>query len=158
MKNPFFENWLKPESSGGPFSVPGLPFDLKGAMEIGRKQIQAIGDAQQVSMEGIQTAIQRQSEIFSDLIRDQSAIVREMMGAGSPEDKIAQGADLVRKSYEKTVCGVREVEDIVAKSSREASDIISRRVASSLGEIKASAGAGGRAAKPSSGEGKSRAA
>lgn len=139
IKNPFFENWLKPDASKSFPLGAAAPFDIKDTLEAGRKSFQAFTDAQQIGMESLQTVVQRQSEILTQIVKDQSEIAKEIMHEGTPEEKIARGAELIRKSYEKTVSGIREVSDIVSKSSREASEIINKRVAASLNEIKSSA-------------------
>lgn len=139
IKNPFFENWLKPDVSKLFSLISSAPFDVKSTVETGRKSFQAFTDSQQIGIESLQTVLQRQSEILTQMLQDQSEIAKEIMHEGTPEDKIARSADLIRKSYERTVCSIREVGDIVSKSSREASEIINKRVAASLNEIKSSA-------------------
>ena len=136
-ENPFFKNWLKNTQA-----MPQGPMDMKSMMEQGRKTFQAITEAQQVCMESLQVIAQRQAEILSQMVQDQSAIAREISGEMTPEDKIAKGADLIRKSYEKTITGAREVSDMMQKSTREASDILNRRVNSALNEIKSTVAAG----------------
>ncbi len=134
-KNPFFD-WIKVDLSN---SIPGLnsfPVDLKNTMESTRKTLQAITEAQQLAFESLQTVAQRNGEIFSQFVQDQSAIAREIANEGTPEEKIARGADLVRKAYEKTISGSREVADMLNKSTREANDIINNRVTTALKELK----------------------
>ena len=81
---------------------------------------------------------QRQAEILSQIVQDHSEIAREIVNQGAPEDKIVRGAELARRSYEKTVTGIREVTDMASKSSREAGDIMSGRGANALTEIASS--------------------
>jgi phasin family protein len=83
----------------------------------------------------MQTIAQRNAEILSQMVQDQSEMAREIAGEKTPEEKVARSADLARRSYEKTVNGIREVSDIVNKSGREASEIINKRVATALSEI-----------------------
>ncbi len=129
--NSFFQNWMK--------NIPALPqgpMDMQSMMEQGRKTFQAITEAQQVCMESMQVIAQRQAEILSQIVQDQSEIAREIATEATPEQKIARGADLIRKSYERTIDGAREVTDMLQKSSREAGDIINNRVATALNEVK----------------------
>ncbi len=135
-KNPFFDNWLKVDLSK---TLPGLasvPVDMKNIMESGRKTFQAFSEAQQVAIESFQTIAQRQAEILSQFVHDQSAIASASINEGTPEEKIARSAELVRKSYEKTISSQREVADLLSKSNREATDIINKRVATALNELK----------------------
>ena len=129
--NSFFQNWMKhvPSMSQG-------PVDMQSMMEQGRKTFQAITEAQQVCIESLQVIAQRQAEILSQIVQDQTEIAREIATEATPEQKIARGADLIRKSYEKTIDGAREVADMLQKSSREAGDIINHRVTNALNEVK----------------------
>ncbi|MCB1551433.1 MAG: phasin family protein [Alphaproteobacteria bacterium] len=145
MPSPF-DNWLKPEflSNFSPTSSASGMGGVKSLMESGRKSIQACAEAQQIAMESMQTIIQRQTEILSQIAQENSAIAQEIINEGTPEEKIARGAELIRSAYEKTVSGMQEVGDICNKSTKEACDIINRRVTACLDEVqctaKASAG------------------
>lgn len=139
MKN-LYENWLKPEFLSNFAPAAAVPGDVvKGAMESGRRSIQSCAEAQQVTMESLQTVIQRQTEIISQLVKDNSSIAQEIINEGSPEDKIARGAELIRSAYERTISGMQEVADIYNKSTKEACDIINRRVSACLEEVQSSA-------------------
>lgn len=135
MTKNFFDQWMKPEFSKTIPGVNNLSFDMKAVMESNRKTFQAFTEAQQVAVESFQTTAQRMAEIMSQMVQDQSEIARGIITEGSPEEKVARGAELVKRSYEKTVGGIREVGDIVNKSSREAGEIINKRVACALNEI-----------------------
>ncbi len=135
-KNPFFDNWLKVDFTK---SVPGFgsaPVDMKNIMESSRKTFQAITEAQQVAIESMQTIAQRQGELLSQFVQDQSAIARDIANEGTPEEKIARSAEMFSKAYEKTISSSREVADLLNKSTREASDIINNRVKGALNELK----------------------
>lgn len=139
-KNSFFENWLKPDLSKSLFSnMPQSPFGMKEMMESGRKSIQACTEAQQVATQSMQAIMKRQSEILSQIVQDQSSIAKEVMNEGTPEEKIARSAELIREAYEKTMNNAREVGDIANKSTREALDIINDRITSCFEEIQSTA-------------------
>lgn len=136
MPNPF-ENWLKPDVMAkftAPTSFPGV-IGMKDAMESGRKSVQACAEAQQLAMESLQTIIQRQTEIVSRIMHDNSAIAQEIINEGTPEEKIARSAEMIRNAYERTIDGMQEVGDIYNKSGKEACEIINRRVAACFDEI-----------------------
>lgn len=139
MTNPF-EAWLKSDYiSNFPSPAASGVSGMKGAMEAGRRSIQACAEAQQVAMESLQTIVQRQSEIVSQLLKDNSSMAQEIINEGTPEEKIARGAELIRCAYEKTMSGMQEVGDIYSKSTKEACDIINRRVSACLEEVQCSA-------------------
>lgn len=112
------------------------PFDLKAIMEAQRKNVQAFTDAQQVAMGSIQALAQRQTEIISQMVEDQSRVAKELMGEGTPESKIAKNADLFKKIYERTVTSMQELSEIMSKSNVEASSIINKRVSAGMSELK----------------------
>ena len=63
-----------------------------------------------------------------------SAMMSELMAAGSPEDKVAKQAELVKLAFEKALSNARELAELVAKSNSEAADVINKRVSESLEE------------------------
>lgn len=111
-------------------------FDVKAIMETQRKNVQAMTDAMQLGIEGIQAALSRQAELMGRMVSDNSDFASSLMTEGTPEQKVQRQADLMRKSYETTVKNAREVSDIIAKSGEEAAEIINRRVSASLSEFK----------------------
>ncbi len=112
-------------------------FDLKLLMETQRKNFQAMTDAMQLGMEGVQQAMSRQAELLGRMVQDNSTIATSLMSEGTPEQKVQRQADMMRKSYETTIRNAREVSDIIAKSGEEAAEIINRRVSATLTEFKA---------------------
>ena len=111
-------------------------FDLKTLMETQRKNMQAMTEVMQLGMESIQQAASRQAELVGRMVQDNSSYASTIMTEGTPEQKVQRQAELVRKSYEATVAGAREVSDIISKSGEEAAEIINRRVSASLSEFK----------------------
>lgn len=139
-KKSFFENWVTPNFSNAfPSPLSGNSFDMREMMDASRKSIQAFSEAQQVAAESMQAIIQRQTEIMSQLVQDQSTVARGILAEGTPEEKVARGAELIRETYEKAYGAAKEVSDIANKSTREACDIINERFSACLEEIQSSA-------------------
>lgn len=111
-------------------------FDLKAVIEIQRKNAQAVTDALQLGFESAQAAWTRQAELIGRFVQDNSNLASSLITEGTPEQKVQRQADLVRKSYEQTVKGAREVGEIWSRSQEEAAEIINRRVSASLSEFK----------------------
>ena len=140
----FFDPALAKSLSG--FS--GFPFDMKDFMESQRKNFEAFSEAQQRTMEGLQAITQRQGELLSQIVEDQSNLAREIMGEGSPEQKVARQADLMKKNYEKSISNLKDISDLLSKSNQQASDIINKRITASLTEIKSAIEKSGKESKP----------
>lgn len=117
-------------------SVKSMPFDADSIMELQRKNFEAFTEAQQLAFEGVQAAAQRQTELLSKIVEDNSVIAQEILGEGSPEQKVAKQTDLVKSVYERSVSNYKEISDLISKSNLKAADVINKRVTASLSEIK----------------------
>ena len=82
-------------------------FDLNVLMETQRKNAQALSDAMQLGIEGIQQAVTRQNEMVGRMVQDNTSLASTLMREGTPEQKAQRHADLVRTSYEMTVRNAR---------------------------------------------------
>ncbi len=118
------------------FRVPG--FDIETILATQRRNIEAVTAANQLAIEGIQAVLRRQAEIMRQVVEDSSTVLRDLMAAGAPEEKIAQQADLVKTSFEKALANLREMAELVAKSNNEAADVLTKRIGESLTELKTS--------------------
>lgn len=121
-------------------NVPsGYPFDFKTIMDTQRKNIQALTEANQRAFEGWKTLAQRQTEMVSQFMQDNSGLARETFTEGTPETKFAKQTELLKSSYETTMQNAQELVDIAQSCAAEAAEVINQRVVASLSEIKASA-------------------
>ncbi len=131
-----FMKFFDPELTKNLAGFQGFPFDMKSFMETQRRNFQAFTEAQQRALEGIQAVTQRQGELISEMVENNSAIAQEIMGEGSPEQKVAKQADLMKKAYEKSISNLKEIGEMLSESNQQAGDIINKRVSASLTEIK----------------------
>lgn len=137
QKNPF--DFFAQSDFGKLFeNYQASPFDLKSLLETQRKNVQAISEANQLAMNNLQTIAQRQAEILSQIVDDNSAIAKQMMTEGTPEEKIAKNAKMFKSIYERTVGNMKELSEMINKSNQEASAIINKRVTASMNEIQSS--------------------
>ena len=146
--NPFFDvdvsKFTDVSKLMSEFKLPGV--DVESAFAAQQKNIQALTAANQLAFEGFQAVARRQSEILRQAIEQTTSIVSELLAAGSPEEKVAKQADLVKAAFEKALANTRELAELVTKSNTEAADVINKRVSESLEELK-SAVAKAKAAK-----------
>jgi phasin family protein len=115
-----------------------MPFDMQSMMETQRKNMQAFSEAQQLTVESMQAFAQRQAQLLSQIVEDNSNMAKEMMSEGTPEEKIAKNADLFKSFYERSVKSMNELNEMLTSTSQEASKIINKRVSASMNEIKSS--------------------
>lgn len=112
------------------------PVDMKSFLETQRKNLQAMNEAQQVAFEGLQQLAQRQTELFSQFIEDNSSIAKQALSEGTPEEKIAQNADIFKSTYERSIDGLQELSEIVTEKNKQTTGILNKRVSASVNELK----------------------
>lgn len=131
-----FMNFFSPEIAKNMAGINGFHFGMQDFMEVHRRNFEALTEAQQRAMEGIQAAAQRQTELFSEMFENNTALANEILGEGSPEQKVARQADMMKKVYEKAIVNIREIGEMLNKSNRQATDILHKRVGATLSELK----------------------
>jgi phasin family protein len=134
-KNPFAGFFAQNDFAKLFKDYQAAPFDMKTFFETQRKNMQAMTEAQQTAIEGMRSLAQRQSEIFTELLSENSSIAKSMIGEGTAEEKFAKNAHLFKTAYERSIKNMRELSDIVAKTSAEASNVINKRVTATMTEI-----------------------
>jgi len=130
---PFFETDFTKVFSE--FRVPG--FDVEAILAAQRRNIEAMTTANQLVIEGIQAVLRREAEILRQTIEESSTVLRDLMAAGAPEEKLAQQTDLLKSSFEKALANLRELAEMAAKSNTEAAEVLTKRVGESLSELTA---------------------
>ena len=115
----------------------GKAFDVEGFVASQRKNVEALTAANQLAFEGVQALVRRQAEIVRENVEELTKITRELTAAGSPEDKLAKQTQLAKEAFENALGHVRELTGLAQKSSSQAVDVLSKRVADNLDEVKA---------------------
>jgi phasin family protein len=131
---PFFSNDFTKMFSE--YKVPGL--DIESLMATQRRNMEAMTAASQLAVEGVQAVFRRQTEIIRQTVEESTAALKDVLAAGAPEQKIAQQTDLVKASFERALGNLRELTEMAAKSNTEATDVLTKRIAESLTELKSS--------------------
>lgn len=117
------------------YKLPGI--DMESVLAAQRKNIEALTAANQLAVEGMQAVMRRQAEILRQTMEESSSMMTEMLAAGTPEDKIAKQADILKAAFEKALANMKELAEMVAKSNTEAAEVLSNRMKDNLEEIKA---------------------
>lgn len=116
------------------FKLPGV--DVEAVVSSQRRNLEALTAANQLAIEGMQAVAKRQTEILRQMMEEASQAVRDVMAAGSPEDKAARQTELVKDAFKRAIGNMRELAEMVSKSQGEAFEVINKRVTDSLDEIK----------------------
>ena len=116
------------------FSFPGLDVDSLVAAQ--RKNIEALTQANQLGVEGVQAVARRQVEIARQAVDEASSLLREWTQPGAPEDRFAKNAELAKQAFERSVATARELTELVTKANTDAFSVIHKRVAEGLDELR----------------------
>ncbi len=112
-------------------------FDIEAAVSSQRKNIEALSQANQLAVEGAQALMRRQVEITRQAVEDFSAMFCDFVQPnGSPEDRFAKQAEYSKHAIEKSLSNAKELTELVTKVNTEAFDVINKRVAESLNEVR----------------------
>jgi phasin family protein len=118
----------------GDFKVPGV--DVETVVSSQRKNIDALTQANKLAFEGVQAVFKRQVEILRQTLEESSTVAKELVEAGTPQDKVARQTELAKDAFEKALANSRELSEIIVKSNSEAFELLNKRFTQILDEIK----------------------
>lgn len=118
----------------GEFKVPGV--DIESLVSAQRKNIEALTEANKLAFEGVQAVFKRQVEILRQSLEESANIAKELVEAGTPQDKAIRQTELAKEAFERALANSRELSEIIAKSNSEAFDLLNKRFTQVLDEIK----------------------
>jgi phasin family protein len=116
------------------YKLPSVDIDKLIAAQ--QKNIEAVAEANRVAVEGLQALARRQVEVLQESMKEASEAVSSLRKAGSPAELAATEAELGKSAFEKSVATMREMAEILVKSSQEATDRINTRITATLDEIR----------------------
>lgn len=117
------------------FSFPAAP-EATALMETHKRNLNALAAASKLIFEGAQAITQRQIEVVRRQMTDLSEATKTLSSVTDPKERTLRQTDLVKSTYEKSLSDLREVEDLLRKSTTEALDLIHSRFLAALDEVK----------------------
>ena len=112
------------------------PFDVESLMASQRRNIEALSQANQLAVEGMQAVAKRQIEIARQAVEDVSALLRDLAQPTSAEDRIAKNTEYAKQILEKSISNGREITLLATKAGTEAADVLRKRACEGLDEIR----------------------
>src|SRR5258708_2040242 len=110
---------------------------MEAAVSSQRKNIEALTQANQLAVEGVQAVMRRQVEIARQAMEDFSAMFRDLVQPnGSPEDRFAKQAEYSKHRSSRACRTPRSSPSLVTKANTEAFSVINKRVTESLEEVR----------------------
>jgi len=112
------------------------PFDVEALMACQRRNIEALTQANQLTVEVVQAVARRQIEIARQTLEDMSALLRDLAQPASTEDRIAKNTEYAKQMLEKSLSNGREITLLATKAGTEAADVLRKRACEGLDEIR----------------------
>lgn len=131
-KNPFNMDVTKIFAD---MKLPAMP-DMNALMAAHQRNIEALTAANKVAMEGAQAFARRQAEIVQQSIGEFTEAVKSFTSVEAPQDKAARQAEVLKHTYERGVSNLRELGDLISRSNTEAVELLNRRFAAAMEEVK----------------------
>jgi phasin family protein len=116
--------------------LPTMP-EVAALMETHKRNLAALAAANKLVFEGAQAITQRQVELIRRQVTDVTEAAKMLTAPGDAKERAVRQAELMKLAYEKSVSDLKEVEDLLRKSSTEALDLVHHRFIEALDEVKA---------------------
>ncbi len=112
------------------------PFDVEAVWAAQRRNIEALSQANQAAVAGVQALAKRQIELTREAFEGFSALMRDLATPASTEARIAKNTDYAKQVLENGVKHGSEIATIAAKAGSEAAEILHKRATEGLDEIR----------------------
>ena len=132
-KNPFFPD-VDLTKVMADFRLPTV--DVEAVVAAQRKNIEALTQANQLAVEGVQAVARRQVEIARQAVEEYTSLLRELTTPVAPEDRLAKQVDVVKGAMEKGLANAREIAELATKANTEAFNVINKRFTEGLDEVR----------------------
>ena len=114
------------------FSMSNM--DFNDLFNLARRNMEACSAANQVMMEGAQAINKRTAEVIQSNVEKCLSISREMMNSRSSEVNGKKSSEVAKDAFSSSVNSVREISEMISKSTFEAFDLINKRCAEAMEE------------------------
>ena len=103
-------------------------------LESGQKDLQALMQANQKSYQGLQTVVQRQTEMIKSAIAEWQTAAKEMPGKDAKAN-LAKLDELGRQSFQRAIDDIKELANLAAKSQADAFELVRQRIQANVDEV-----------------------
>ena len=108
----------------GQFQLPGV--DMEQLVEQGRKNIEAVQQANQAVIDGWQAIAEKQADVFRETMDSLQKAMNEGL-SGSTSESGERQAELAREGFETALENVRQLAEIATDSQTKAFEIMRER-------------------------------
>ena len=115
----------------------GLPkVDVEKLVDMQLKNFHALGRSARTAGEGAKAVAEKQREIIDAAFKETSAMVKDFHPSGDPQAIVAKQRDYAKRAFELTMQNTRDIAQLTAKTTTEATEILRERLRASLAELR----------------------
>jgi phasin family protein len=103
-------------------------------VESGRKDLQALMQANEKSYQGLQAVVQRQTEMLRSSIEDWQGTMKGLSGK-DPREGFAKLDAMGKAAFKQALDDIRELSEMAAKSQADAFEVVRERIRSNVDEV-----------------------
>lgn len=115
-------------------NLPGI--DMPKILDAQRKNVEAITEANRIALEGVQSLMQRQTEIMQQSIEEATKMMQNFDPATDPAERVTQQTALAQESFQHALDRMRELAEMASSSQTEAFEAIQHRFNEAIEEIR----------------------
>ncbi len=104
-------------------------------VENGRKDLQALMQANEKSYQGLQAVVQRQTEMLKSSIEEWQETVKGMGSAGNAREGLTKLDAMGKAAFKQALDDIRELSELAAKSQADAFTVVRDRIRSNVDEV-----------------------
>lgn len=121
----------------GPMKIP-LLFDIAALFEVQRRNVEALTAANRVAWTGVVAVARRNLEIVQQTMADVSDTVRTLASPECPGARAMRQTETLIKACDDAAANVKALREIMQHAGVEAMEVLNRRFAEAVDEVKAS--------------------
>jgi phasin family protein len=115
----------------------GLPkVDVDKLVDMQFKNIDALGRSARTAGEGAKALADKQRDIIDAAFKETSAMVKDFHPSGDPQAILAKQRDYAKRAFELMMQNTRDIAQLTAKTTTEATEIIKERLRANLTELR----------------------
>ncbi|MFN3449940.1 MAG: phasin family protein [Roseococcus sp.] len=116
---------------------------LQALAEAQKRNLEALAAANRLAMEGAQALARRNLEILQQGMAELAQTLQSLASLeGNPAQKAQQQAEAMKAAYERAVANMKELAELIQKSNGEAMEVLNRRFAEAMEELRGLMGQG----------------
>jgi phasin family protein len=123
--------------------LPAVP-DMEALLGAYKRNMDTLASANRIALEGAQAVARRQMEIMQQTMAELGETMRALAAPGeAPQAIAAKQTELLKRAYERAVSNTRELSELIQRSNGEALELLNKRFAEAMDEVKALAAKAG---------------